>query len=926
MKKLFSFFCCMLLSIAAWGDVVKVTVDDVAYNIDTEAKTAEVTYPGNSEPGTSSYTGDITIPATIEWESVTYIVTAIGDKAFRKASISSLSIGENVTSIGYESLYKSELESLTIPGNVTILAENSLKESNIKTLNLNEGLETIGKRAIYSTKISELVVPNSVTKLEKESIGYNDRLKKITFGSHIADKKWDNWVCWRASGAYEVYMICDAVPELSDDITFDQNHETRIHVKPSVFDDFVASSNWNKYNIITELGTVDGIKYLKDGRGNAYVTYPNNIEPGTSSYEGDIVIPATVNYGGKDYKVIAIEDKAFRKANITSIQLPEGLLSIGKEAIYNTKITELTIPNSVTNLGQYSLAYNETLVTVSFGKNVDANTWGAWVLYRESGGYDVYMNCDSKPSVPDKYTFDDSSETIIHVMSGLADSYNADSYWGGQYTIKGDLDKTYLYLQNAISLNESFLANEVGTDPGFYSSANPTALSNAIIAAKALTPSASGDEIAAAISAMNTANNAYVTNPLIEGYYYIESVYDGKFMKSYPAEQASDSGIENVDFSQDLKLYFELIKSGDKWLIRGNDDDKMYFGAPSGGYATVIKDATYKQEITPVGVGTFKIQCQDGENLSDPYANTGHWLTFKNYSAGSADETRMYWYFRKAEILSKTDVSDMVSVYTDNDKTSLDLSGYLLADDVVAFDIQASGKNLLVKVASTSGITGQNIVNDGVCANLVLTDAQPFGYDEDITATNATYSRDVTNTFGTICLPFAVSSDENVQYYTLNKIENSTLYLTKQEDIAAGVPAIFEMKNGTTLTATASGATIKGSVVEDNADLKLIGTFTGETVTTNLENSYYISNSQFCQATKSITVPPFRAYFTTPANSVKSFNLSTDENETAIDNVQCSMFGVQSVYDANGMELQSLRKGLNIVKMNNGNVQKIVVK
>ena len=164
MKKLFSFFCCMLLSIAAWGDVVKVTVDDVAYNIDTEAKTAEVTYPGNSEPGTSSYTGDITIPATIEWESVTYIVTAIGDKAFRKASISSLSIGENVTSIGYESLYKAELESLTIPGNVTILAENSLKESNIKTLNLNEGLETIGKRAIYSTKISELVVPNSVTK------------------------------------------------------------------------------------------------------------------------------------------------------------------------------------------------------------------------------------------------------------------------------------------------------------------------------------------------------------------------------------------------------------------------------------------------------------------------------------------------------------------------------------------------------------------------------------------------------------------------------------------------------------------------------------------------------------------------------------------------------------------------------------------
>lgn len=876
----------MLLSIAAWGDTTA-TVDGIKYILDGgNATVTYSTYPDVSKPGSVSdntYSGDVVIPSTITVDEKTYDVTSLGKYAFRYAR-------------------------------------------NVNSLSLPEGVNSIGEEAIYKTYLTELSIPNSVSSLGKYSLAENSRLVKISFGKDVGSASWGKWVCWRSSGAYDIYMVCDAAPELYDDDTFDGERKSRIHVKASAFDDFVAKSKWNKYNIITELGTLDGIKYLKDGRGNAYVTYPNDKEPGTSSYTGDIVIPATVNYDDKYYKVIAIEDKAFRKASITSIQLPEGLLSIGKEAIYKTNITELTIPNSVTTLGEYSLAYNDNLVTVSFGKNVDANTWGAWVLYRESGGYDVYMNCDSKPSVPDKYTFDDSSETIIHVMSSLADSYNADSYWGGKYTIKGDLDKTYLYLQNAISLNESFLANEVGTDPGFYSSANPTALSNAITAAKALTPSASGDEIAAAISAMNTANNAYVTNPLIEGYYYIESVCDGKFMKSYPAEQASDSGIENVDFSQDLKLYFELIKSGDKWLIRGNDDDKMYFGAPSGGYATVIKDATYKQEITPVGVGTFKIQCQDGENLSDPYANTGHWLTFKNYSAGSADETRMYWYFRKAEILSKTDVSDMVSVYADNDKTSLDLSGYLLADDVVAFDIQASGKNLLVKVASTSGITGQNIVNDGVCANLVLTDAQPFGYDEDITATNATYSRDVTNTFGTICLPFAVSSDENVQYYTLNKMENSTLYLTKQEDIAAGVPAVFEMKNGTTLTATASGATIKGSVVEDNADLKLIGTFTGETVTTNLENSYYISNSQFCQATNSITVPPFRAYFTTPANSVKSFNLSTDENETAIDNVQCSMFGVQSVYDANGMELQSLRKGLNIVKMNNGNVQKIVVK
>ena len=533
------------------------------------------------------------------------------------------------------------------------------------------------------------------------------------------------------------------------------------------------------------------------------------------------------------------------------------------------------------------------------------------------------------------YTFDDSHASTVHVMPSLENSYKEDSNWGGQCTIVGDLDKTYPYLQNVIAENEAFLANEVGTDPGFYSSENPTALSTAIAAAKALTKSASGDDIAAAISAMNSAKDAYTLNPLSEGYYYIESAYNGKFMKSYPAAQAKDSGIENVDFEQNLKLYFKLIKDGDDWLIQGNDPDHMYFGDPNSvytNYPTVRVENTYKQKITAVGTGKYKIQYNNGTTLSDPYANTGGWVTFNNYSAGSADEARMYWYFRKAEILSKTDVASKVATAVSNGKTNLNLSGYLLADDVVASDMLADGKNLLVKVASTSGITGQNIVNDGVCANLVLTDGQPFGYTEDITATTASYSRTVANKFGTICLPYAVSSNKDVQYYTIDRKEGSTLYLTKQDGIAAGVPAVFEnLSDGSTLNITATDATIKGSVpAAADAALKLTGTFQELTITDTeeLAKDYYISGGKFRQATNSLTVSPFRAYFTTTSgNNVKMFNLSVlEEEETAIDNVQCSMLNAQSIYDANGMKLTSLRKGLNIVKMTDGGVQKVMVK
>ena len=361
--------------------------------------------------------------------------------------------------------------------------------------------------------------------------------------------------------------------------------------------------------------------------------------------------------------------------------------------------------------------------------------------------------------------------------------------------------------------------------------------------------------------------------------------------------------------------------------------NNLYAGKPVNGnaaneYITLTEDPEFEQIITYVSPGKFKIQSlYDGTNASYPYSVSGGWVLLS-----SSESERTCWRFHSATIgkdvngiLTEAEVEGEINNALSKGDSYVDLSSNYFVSEYLTSNMPANS-NILAKVKSDSGIKGTNIVNDGVCDNLVLTDGQPFGYYKDITATAASYERTVTNSFGTICLPFAISSNENVQYYTLNKIENNTLYLTAAATVEAGVPAIFEMKNGTKLTATASDATVKGSVVESDGDLKLIGTFAGETITTNLENSYFINSNKFWKATNSITVAPFRAYFTTTGSSAKEFNLSTEENETAINNVQCSISNAQSIYDANGVELQSLRKGLNIVKMNNGNVQKIMVK
>ena len=83
MKKILTIFSFALMAVSLSAQT-SVTIDGIKYNID--GSTATVTYPNDTEPGTSEYTGDIIIPATITVDDVTYDVTAIGAKAFRKAS------------------------------------------------------------------------------------------------------------------------------------------------------------------------------------------------------------------------------------------------------------------------------------------------------------------------------------------------------------------------------------------------------------------------------------------------------------------------------------------------------------------------------------------------------------------------------------------------------------------------------------------------------------------------------------------------------------------------------------------------------------------------------------------------------------------------------------------------------------------------
>jgi len=92
----------------------------------------------------------------------------------------------------------------------------------------------------------------------------------------------------------------------------------------------------------------------------------------------DVDIPATFSYAGTVYPVTAIGDNAFRGNGIqgdgngvylTSLVIPNSVVTIGANAFRGGVLTSIVIPDSVVTIGTFAF-YNNSLTKVSFGSSL----------------------------------------------------------------------------------------------------------------------------------------------------------------------------------------------------------------------------------------------------------------------------------------------------------------------------------------------------------------------------------------------------------------------------------------------------------------------------------------------------------------------------------------------------------------------------
>ncbi len=269
-------------------------------------------------------------------------------------------------------------------------------------------------------------------------------------------------------------------------------------------------------------------------------------------------------------------------------------------------------------------------------------------------------------------------------------------------------------------------------------------------------------------------------------------------------------------------------------------------------------------------------------------------------------------------------------------------SGTIASIDVSDMEIAVNGTSL--EVINTQGTTLLTLTDlskmyfsntaDGVIIDadkLILNDEVAFSPSESYSVSNAGYSRDMAAQWGTICLPFELTSDDHVQYYELSEVTSSTMTFSMVSTVPAGQPAVFKSLNSGTdaayqLSISLDNATISPDLIETTpiSGWTMKGTY--ELVSDIAEEAdggyaYFISNNAFWHAVSDVSCSAYRGWFETSSSASNAALRITEGSTEDISIIEEEDEKVTLTYDLQGRQT-SQRQGEILIR----DGKKIIIK
>lgn len=186
MKKIFNLISFVVLATTLQAQDFQ--VGDLYYKVtsNTTPYTVEVSKLSNASRLTS-----VDIPEKVDYNGITYIVTSLGQEAFKKSKfLTSVTIPNTVEIIGDFCFEISRnLKIVNLPNSLTYIGKWAFKGcTSLTTITIPSNVSTIEHGAFeYCTSLTTITIPNSVTFLSRtfsdckllESVTLHDNLKKI---------------------------------------------------------------------------------------------------------------------------------------------------------------------------------------------------------------------------------------------------------------------------------------------------------------------------------------------------------------------------------------------------------------------------------------------------------------------------------------------------------------------------------------------------------------------------------------------------------------------------------------------------------------------------------------------------------------------------------------------------------------------------